>query len=122
MLAPTLALLTVFFLLPIGVAAYESLFSWDMLTPPRFVGAANYRQLAAHGELYRIALRTLSYSVLVVAGTMTLGLALAIVVNRRGASSRSCGRASSARTSSAGSPWRSSGCGCSTAARAWLVG
>jgi ABC-type sugar transport system permease subunit len=84
MLAPTLALLTVVFLLPIGVAAYESLFSWDMLTPPRFVGAANYRALASHGELYRVALRTLSYSVMVVAGTMTLGLALAILVDRPG--------------------------------------
>ena len=43
MLAPTLALLVVFFVVPIGVAACESLFSWDLLTPPRFVGAANYR-------------------------------------------------------------------------------
>jgi ABC-type sugar transport system permease subunit len=84
MLAPTLALLIVFFVVPIGVAAYESLFSWDLLTPPRFVGAANYRALAAHGELLRIALRTLGYSVLVVAGTMSLGLAMAILVNRPG--------------------------------------
>ena len=74
----------VFFLVPIGVAAYESLFSWDLLTPPRFVGAANYRALAAHGELLRIALRTLGYSAFVVAGTMSLGLALALLVNRPG--------------------------------------
>jgi sn-glycerol 3-phosphate transport system permease protein len=84
MLGPTLVLLSVFFLLPIGVAAYESLFSWDMLTPPRFVGAANYRALAAHGELLHVALRTLSYSVLVVTGTVTLGLALALLVGRPG--------------------------------------
>ena len=84
MLAPTLALLLVFFVVPIGVAAYESFFSWDLLTPPRFVGAANYRGLAAHGELLRIALRTLGYSALVVAGTMSLGLAMAILVNRPG--------------------------------------
>jgi ABC-type sugar transport system permease subunit len=84
MLGPTLALLTVFFVLPIGVAAYESLFSWDMLTPPRYVGAANYEALAAHGELLRVALRTLGYSVLVVAGTMTLGLGLALLLDRPG--------------------------------------
>jgi ABC-type sugar transport system permease subunit len=84
MLAPSLVLLFVFFLVPIGVAAFESLFSWDLLTPPRFVGAANYRALAAHGELLRIALRTLGYSALVVAGTMSLGLAMAILVDRRG--------------------------------------
>jgi ABC-type sugar transport system permease subunit len=84
MLGPTLVLLVVFFLLPIGVAAYESLFSWDILTPPRYVGTANYTALAAHGELLRVALRTLGYSVLVVAGTMTLGLGLALLLDRPG--------------------------------------
>ena len=84
LLGPTLALLALFFLVPIGVAAYESLFSWDMLTPPRYVGSANYAALAAHGELLRVALRTLGYSVLVVTGTMTLGLALALLLDRPG--------------------------------------
>ena len=84
MLGPTLVLLAGFFVVPIGVAAYESLFSWDMLTPPRWVGGANYAALAAHGQLLDIALRTLGYSVLVVAGTMTLGLALALLLDRPG--------------------------------------
>ncbi len=84
MLGPTLALLFVFFALPIGVAAYESFFSWDMLTPPRYVGTANYEALAAHGELLRVGLRTLEYSVLVVAGTMSLGLGLALLLDRPG--------------------------------------
>jgi ABC-type sugar transport system permease subunit len=84
MLGPTLALLVLFFVLPIGVAAYASLFSWDMLTPPRYIGTANYQALAAHGELLRLALRTLAYSALVVAGTMTLGLTLALLLDRPG--------------------------------------
>ncbi|HEY1691355.1 MAG TPA: sugar ABC transporter permease [Polyangiaceae bacterium] len=84
MLGPTLGLLVVFFVLPIGVAAYESFFSWDMLTPPRYVGGANYEALAAHGELLHIAVRTLGYSLLVVAGTMVLGLGLAILLDRPG--------------------------------------
>jgi sn-glycerol 3-phosphate transport system permease protein len=84
MLGPTIALLVGFFVVPIGVAAYESLFSWDLLTPPRYVGGANYAALAAHGQLLAIALRTLGYSVLVVAGTMTLGLALALLLDRPG--------------------------------------
>jgi sn-glycerol 3-phosphate transport system permease protein len=84
MLGPTLVLLVIFFVVPIGVAAYESLFAWDMLTPPRFVGSANYRALAAHGELLHVALRTLGYSVLVVAGTMSLGLGLALLLDRPG--------------------------------------
>ncbi|HEX3769250.1 MAG TPA: sugar ABC transporter permease [Polyangiaceae bacterium] len=83
MLAPSLGLLVVFFLVPIGVAAYESLFSWDLLTPPRFVGSANYAALA-RGSLLGTALRTLAYSAMVVTGTMSLGLGLALLVNRPG--------------------------------------
>lgn len=84
MLAPTLALLVVFFVVPIGVATYESFFSWDLLTDPRFVGVGNYRALAAHGELLRVALRTLGYSAMVVCGTMSAGLALALLLDRPG--------------------------------------
>jgi sn-glycerol 3-phosphate transport system permease protein len=84
MLGPTLALLIAFFMLPIGIAAYESFFSWDLITSPRFVGGDNYRAVAAHGELVRVALRTLGYSALVVCGTMSTGLALALLLDRPG--------------------------------------
>jgi ABC-type sugar transport system permease subunit len=84
MLTPTLALLAVFFVVPVGIAAVESLFSWDLLTPARFVGTANYRALGAHGELFAVALRTIAYSAIVVAGTMAAGLALALLLDRPG--------------------------------------
>jgi sn-glycerol 3-phosphate transport system permease protein len=84
MLAPTLALLILFFLVPIGVAVYQSFFSWDLLTPPHFVGTANYAALAARGELLRIAARTMGYSAIVVVGTVSLGLALALLLDRPG--------------------------------------
>jgi len=84
MLAPTLVLLVGFFIVPIGTAAYQSFFSWDMLTPPRFVGAANYAAISAHGRLLHIALCTLAYSALVVCATMSVGLSLALLLNRPG--------------------------------------
>ena len=84
MLAPSVALLVLFFVVPVGVAAVESAFAWDMLTPPRFAGADNYAALAKGGELLRIALRTFAFSALVVAGAMGVGLALAALFNRRG--------------------------------------
>jgi ABC-type sugar transport system permease subunit len=84
MLGPTLALLVVFFVVPIGVAVVESFFSWDMLTPPRWVGGANYEAIARHGELLGIVLRTLGYSAIVVVGSMSLGLALALLLDRPG--------------------------------------
>jgi ABC-type sugar transport system permease subunit len=84
MLTPTLALLVIFFIVPIGVAAWESLFSWDLLTPQRYVGMGNYRALAAHGEILAVALRTLAYSGIVVTGTVVLGLGLALLLDRPG--------------------------------------
>jgi ABC-type sugar transport system permease subunit len=84
MLGPTLLLLAAFFLVPIGVAAFGSLFAWDMLGPPRYVGGANYAALVRHAELLSIAGRTLEYSAIVVTGTMALGLAIALLVHRRG--------------------------------------
>jgi sn-glycerol 3-phosphate transport system permease protein len=84
-MAPTALLLLVFFFYPLGFAAYQSLFEWDMLTPPRFVGALNYSQLWASGELVRAFTTTLTFSVVVVTGSMLLGLALALGLDRPGA-------------------------------------
>ena len=84
MLLPTLLVLTAFFVYPLLRAVYDSLFAWDMLTPPRYVGADNYRVLAESGDLTGILGRTLAYSSIVVVGSMSLGLFLAVSLNRKG--------------------------------------
>jgi ABC-type sugar transport system permease subunit len=84
MLAPTLALLVVFFILPLGVAGYRSAYSWDLLTPPKYVGAGNYTRLLVSGELARTLGTTLTFSLVVVTSSMLLGLLLAMAVNRPG--------------------------------------
>jgi len=84
MLGPSLALLVLFFVVPVVLAAYQSSFSWDILTPPESVGTENYRALVRNGELWRILGRTLAFSVMVVAGAMSLGLGLAMLLNRPG--------------------------------------
>jgi ABC-type sugar transport system permease subunit len=84
MVGPSVLVLFGFFLLPIGVAAYQSFFSWDLLTPATYVGTANYRALIASGDALRVLGTTLRFSVLVVVGTMSLGLALALALNRPG--------------------------------------
>mgnify|MGYP001031746831 FL=1 len=84
MLGPSLAVWILFVFVPLGLSAYQSLFAWDMLTEPVWVGGANYAAIAEDGELLRILGRTLGYSILVVAGSMTLGLALALLLDRPG--------------------------------------
>jgi ABC-type sugar transport system permease subunit len=84
MTLPTLGLLGVFFVLPLGVAAWRSFYQWDLLTPPTYVGWTNYGRLLTSGEIARTLATTLAYSVVVVVGSMGLGLLLALAVNRPG--------------------------------------
>ena len=82
MMAPTAGLLAVFFFYPLLYAAGISLYSWDLLSEPRFVGLGNYAALIASGELYNALWTTLVFSIVVVLGSMSLGLGLALALNR----------------------------------------
>ena len=84
MLLPTLLLLFVFFVFPLGMLVYHSLFSWDLLTPARYVGLGNYRSLLYSGELWQTFCTTLSMSTAVVLGSMAAGLGLAVLLDRPG--------------------------------------
>jgi ABC-type sugar transport system permease subunit len=85
MLAPSLALLSLFVVMPLGLAAWQSLFAWDLLTPSVPVGLGNFRALAASGALAGALGRTLSFSVLVVCSATVTGLFLALLLGRPGA-------------------------------------
>lgn len=84
LLAPTALVLGLFFFWPLALVVKNSFFRWDMLTPPVWVGAANYGQILRSGELVGTLLRTLSYSVVVVSFSLVLGLALAVWLDRPG--------------------------------------
>ncbi|WP_433208243.1 carbohydrate ABC transporter permease [Nocardia sp. CA-107356] len=82
--APNMAAVLVFMLFPLGVSLYLSLQSWDLFSPPRFVGAANYRRLFASDPLFLIALRnTAVFTVLTLVPTVVIGSAVAAVLNRK---------------------------------------
>jgi ABC-type sugar transport system permease subunit len=85
MLAPSLALLSVFVVVPLGLAAWQSLFAWDLLTPPVAVGLGNFRALAASGAVFGALGRTLVYSAFVVVGATVTGFSLAFLLGRPGA-------------------------------------
>jgi multiple sugar transport system permease protein len=68
---------------PITTALGLAFYQWDNLTPPRFVGLANWDQLF-HDELFWKALRnTLFYVVGSVPTGVILALGLALIVNAR---------------------------------------
>ncbi len=82
--APNLAAVLVFLLFPLGFSLYLSFHSWDLFSPPRFVGTANYRRLFGSDPLFLIALRnTAVFTVLTVLPTVAIGLVVAAVLNRK---------------------------------------
>lgn len=83
-LLPAIVTLGVFFVAPLVIAIKNSFYSWDMLTPPRWVGGANYAALFRSGEALGILGRTALYSAIVVAASLALGLALAVALDRPG--------------------------------------
>jgi ABC-type sugar transport system permease subunit len=84
MLAPTALVFGLFFLYPLALALHHSFYAWDLLTPPVYVGLRNYRSLIQSGELAGTVGRTLAYSAVVVSLSVTLGLALAVALDRPG--------------------------------------
>jgi ABC-type sugar transport system permease subunit len=85
LLAPSLVLLSLFVLVPLALAFWQSLFAWDLLTPAIPVGLENYRALAASGAITGAFGRTLLFSVFVVTGATVTGFFLAFLLGRPGA-------------------------------------
>jgi multiple sugar transport system permease protein len=73
-----------FFILGPVVAAFAISFSsWDLLSPPRWVGLENYR-LMLGDRLFWIALKnTVYFTAVSVPATLLLALGLAVLMNRR---------------------------------------
>jgi len=84
LVAPSLALFGLVYLYPVAYSAYVSVFEWDLMTPKRYVGLANYRVLAS-AEFGEVLVNTALYSGGVVALSLGLGLVLALLLNHRGA-------------------------------------
>lgn len=84
LLAPTFAVLALFYFYPLILLGWYSLHEWDLLTPPRYVAFENYRTLFASGALGEVFVTTLRLSVSSVLGSLLLGLALALALNRPG--------------------------------------
>jgi len=82
--APNLAAVLLFMLFPLGFSLYMSVQKWDMFTPAKFVGLANFTQLFTSDPLFLIAMRnTVVYTVGTVLPTVLISLVVAGVLNRK---------------------------------------
>ena len=83
-LAPDLIGTLVFAVGPVLAALALGLFAWDVLTPPRFAGLDNYRQLLFDDPVFRQVLLNTTYYVLGTVPLRTvLALLLAIALNQQ---------------------------------------
>ena len=76
-LAPTVIGLGLFTFLPILASIVLAFFSWDIITPPRFVGLENFADIAADPTIRVSFLNTIGFVVVAVA------LVLAVLVNTK---------------------------------------
>ncbi|HOX32075.1 MAG TPA: sugar ABC transporter permease [Spirochaetales bacterium] len=83
MLLPTVAGLALFRLGPMLGSLLLGFADWNMLTPPAFIGLGNYTELLADPVFPAVLRSTLEFSLLYVAGVMALGLAIALLLDRK---------------------------------------
>lgn len=83
LLAPNLVLLGVFTYRPLIENIRMSFYDWNISSPGAdFVGVANYREWFSRSDTWTIVANTVIFTVVAVAGSMVLGLALALLLDR----------------------------------------
>ena len=86
LVAPAVALVSFFALIPIVFAAFISFTNWPLIGEYRFVGLENYRQAVVDPGMWKALRYTLLYTGIVTVPILLLGYGLAVLVraNRRG--------------------------------------
>lgn len=82
-MAPSLLVLAVFVVYPMTQALYLSFTDYDVLTPARWVGLANYRELLQDEAFRRALTNTVYYAAVTTPVSVALALGSAILLNRR---------------------------------------
>jgi ABC-type sugar transport system permease subunit len=82
LVGPSLVLFGLVYLYPVAYSAWVSVYAWDLVTPARYVGLANYRDLWS-AEFGEVLANTAAYSLGVVVLSQGVGLVLAVLLNNR---------------------------------------
>jgi multiple sugar transport system permease protein len=80
---PMLVGLAIFRLIPIVVSFVVSFTSWNVFSPPRWIGLDNYRTLVQSPIFWEVARNTVVFALVFVPLVMSLGLSLALLVNQK---------------------------------------
>jgi multiple sugar transport system permease protein len=81
-IAPSLLGYLLFVAGPIIAAIVLSLFDWNILTPPKFIGIANYLRFFADERVLTVYRNTIILTIMLVCLNIVVGLAFALAVNQ----------------------------------------
>ena len=81
-IAPSILMIGVFFLLPLGMTVWMSFYNWPLLGKASFIGVDNYLELIGDQQLWRSLGFTALYTVLVTVALFAVAMPLALLVDR----------------------------------------
>ena len=81
-LAPAVLFVLVFTAYPLAQMLWMSLHNWSLLTPPRFVGLANYRRAVADHQFWVSFVFTLKYTAIITPVLIVGGYLLALLTSQ----------------------------------------
>ncbi len=80
--APAMLLVTVFFLVPLGMTVWMSLNNWPLIGPHRFIGLANYAAILGDLRFWNALRFTALYTLVVTIAIFAVAFPLALFVER----------------------------------------
>lgn len=81
---PALALVTVFFIVPLGMTVWMSLHKWPLMGLPRFIGLDNYERLLFDKSFWSSLWFTVQYTIVVTIALLGFAMVLALIVQGQG--------------------------------------
>ncbi|WP_114011495.1 carbohydrate ABC transporter permease [Cohaesibacter intestini] len=81
---PALLLVIIFFLVPLGMAAWMSLHKWPLMGFPRWIGFDNYERLLTDKSFWSSLWFTIQYTVVITIGLLGVAMGLALIVQGQG--------------------------------------
>ncbi|CAM4383034.1 sugar ABC transporter permease [Paenibacillus alkaliterrae] len=82
-LLPTLLGLALFRLIPVGVSFYAGFTSWNIYSPPEWVGLDNYTEMFKSKPFWTVLQNTLQFSLVFVVSVCVTGLVFAVLLNAK---------------------------------------
>lgn len=79
---PALAFFLIFFLYPVGQAIWVSFTTWNLFTPPIFVGLQNYLNVFSDPLFFNALRVTVTFGILTTVGVCLVSFGLALLVER----------------------------------------